>query len=297
MLWIEIASVSLILILLAVMLVHFGLHLDLDQFRLKGASISALGPALVLSMLSFVGFESAATLGGEARDPLRTIPRVVLQCAILSGAFFMLCSYSEVLGFRGESGKLSDSTSPLHLLAAKVGISPLGAAVDFGALLSMFACVLASITAASRVFMRVAHGGLLPAALERTNRRHGTPGLAIALSVGLMLGGTAVMGLRSMTGSDMIDLLGSLAVLGFLTAYALVAAALPFARYALGQHSHRIAAISVVTVVVMILILVFDLTSASDPAHARIPYTYLVYLTLGIAWYMVKRKRDALAVS
>ena len=297
MLWIEIASVSLILILLAVILVHFRLHLDLDQFRLKGASISALGPALVLSMLSFVGFESATTLGGEARDPLRTIPRVVLQCAILSGAFFMLCSYSEVLGFRGESGRLSDSTSPLHLLAAKVGISPLGVAVDFGALLSMFACVLASITAASRVLMRVAHGGLLPPALERTNLRHGTPGLAIALSAGLMLGGTAVMGLRGMTGSDMIDLLGSLAVLGFLTAYALVAGALPFARYALGQHSHRIAAISVVTVVVMILIVIFDLMSASDPAHARIPYIYLVYLTLGIAWYWVKRKRDALAVT
>ena len=297
MLWIEIASVSLILILLAVMLIQFGRHLDLDQFTLKGASLSALGPALVLSMLSFAGFESATTLGGEARDPLRTIPRVVLQCAILSGAFFMLCSYTEVLGFRGECGKLSDSTSPLHLLAAKVGISPLGVAIDFGALLSMFACVLASITAASRVFMRVAHGGLLPAALERTNRRHGTPGLAIALSAGLMLGGTATMGLRSMTGSEMIDLLGSLAVLGFLTAYALVAAALPFARYALGQHSHGIAAISVVTVVVMILILVFDLTSASDPAHARIPYIYLAYLAVGIAWYLVKRKRDALAVS
>ena len=296
MLWIEVASVSLILILLAIMPIHFGLHVDLDQFRLKGASISALGPALVLSMLSFVGFESATTLGGEARDPLRTIPRVVLQCAILSGAFFMLCSYSEVLGFRGESGKLSDSISPLHLLAAKVGISPLGVAVDFGALLSMFACVLASITAASRVLMRVAHGGLLPVALERTDRRHGTPGLAIAFCAGLMLSGTAAMGLRSMTGSDMIDLLGSLAVLGFLTAYALVAAALPFARYALGQRSYWITAISVVTVVIMILILVFDLISASDPAHARIPYIYLIYLTIGIAWYMVKRKRDGLAL-
>ena len=213
MLWIESASVGLILVLLALMLAHFGLHLDLDQLRLKGALIATLGPALVLSMLSFVGFESATTLGAEARDPLRTIPRVVLQCAILSGAFFMLCSYSEVLGFRGESGKLSESTSPLHLLAAKVGIAPLGVTIDFGALLSMFACVLASITAASRVFMRVAHGGLLPAALERTNRRHGTPGLAIVLSAGLMLGATAAMGLRSMTGSDMIDLLGSLAVL------------------------------------------------------------------------------------
>ena len=97
---------------------------------LKGTSLSALGPALVLSIFSFVGFESATTLGGEAREPLKTIPRAVLQCALLAGVFFMLCAYSEVLGFRGESGALSNSTSPAHLLARKAGVSPLGVAID-----------------------------------------------------------------------------------------------------------------------------------------------------------------------
>ena len=95
-------------------------------------------------MFSFVGFESATTLGGEARNPLQTIPRAVLQCAILAGVFFMLCSYSEVLGFRGESGKLSESTSPLHLLATKAGISPLGVAIDFGAF-DQHGCVRAGL--------------------------------------------------------------------------------------------------------------------------------------------------------
>lgn len=104
MLWIEVGSVSLIVLVLAIMPIRFGLHIDMDQLHLKGVSLSSLGPALVLSMFSFVGFESATTLGGEARNPLHTIPRAVLQCAILSGVFFMLCSYSEVLGFRGESG-------------------------------------------------------------------------------------------------------------------------------------------------------------------------------------------------
>ncbi len=93
----------------------------------------------------------------------------MLQCAILAGVFFMLCSYSEVLGFRGESGKLSDTTSPLHLLADKAGVSPLGIAIDFGALISMFACVLACTTAAARVLMRMAHGRLLPPVFERTS--------------------------------------------------------------------------------------------------------------------------------
>ncbi len=87
MLWIEVVSVSLILIVLLVLMAHFGLQLDVDQFRLKGVHISSLGPALVLSIFSFVGFESATTLGTEARDPLRTIPRAVIQCALLAGAF------------------------------------------------------------------------------------------------------------------------------------------------------------------------------------------------------------------
>ena len=162
MLWIEVVSVSLILIVLLVLMAHFGLQLDVDQFRLKGVHISSLGPALVLSIFSFVGFESATTLGAEARDPLRTIPRAVIQCALLAGAFFMLCSYSEVVGFRGESGKLSETTSPLHILAGRAGISPLGVGIDLGAFISVFACVLACTTAAARVLMLMARGKLLP---------------------------------------------------------------------------------------------------------------------------------------
>ena len=291
MLWIEVVSVSLIAIVLVILPIRFGLHLDLDQFRLKGVSFSSLGPALVLSIFSFVGFEAATTLGAEAREPLRTIPRAVLQCGMLAGIFFMLCSYSEVLGFRGEAARLSETTSPLHLLAGKAGFSPLGVAIDFGAMVSMFACVLACTTAAARVLMRMAHGGLLPAALERTNQRHQTPGTAVALSAALMFAATAVLAFWRVQGSEMYDLLGSLSVFGFLTIYALVALALPFAHRALGQHSHTVAVISVLTVVVMILIAVFDLRSSSDPVHARIPYIYLGYIAAGIVSYILRRKK------
>ena len=57
----------------------------------------------------------------------------------------------------------------------------------------------------------------------------------------------------------MYDLFGSLSVFGFLTAYALVAIALPFARRTLGKHSGVLAAISVLTVVLIVLVAVFDL--------------------------------------
>jgi amino acid transporter len=291
MLWIEAGSIGLILVVLTVMLSRFGSHIDVDQFRLKGVSLSSLGPALVLSMFSFVGFESATTLGAEARNPLHTIPRAVLQCAVLAGVFFMLCSYSEVLGFRGEAGGLSESTSPLHLLAAKAGLSPIGIAIDFGAGISMFACVLACTTAAARVLMQMAHGGLLPAALRRTGTHHGTPSTAIVLSAALMFAVTIALAMRGVEGSVMYDWMGSLAVFGFLTAYGLVAIGLPFARRAAGQHSHWVAAASGFTVVVLILIAIFDVKSSADAVHTLIPYIYLGYLASGIGWYVVRRKK------
>ncbi len=293
MLWIEAASVSLIVIVLILLPVHVGLHIDTSQFRLQGISSKGLGPALVLSIFSFVGFESATTLGGEAREPLKTIPRAVMQCALLAGVFFMLCAYSEVVGFRGASTALSESTSPLHLLAAKAGVSPLGVAIDCGAFISMFACVLACSTAAARVLLRMAHDGLLPAALERTNPRHKTPGTALTLSTVLMFAATAGFALCGATGSAMYDLLGSLSVFGFLTAYALVAVALPFARHALGRHSHGLVAVSVLTVAIVVLIAIFDLNSAADTVHARIPYLYLVYIATGLGWYGVQRAMRA----
>jgi amino acid transporter len=291
MLWIEATSVAIILIILAALVFRFGLHLDWDQFRLKGMAFPSLGPALVLAIFSFVGFESSTSLGAEARDPLRTIPRAVLLCALLIGTFFILCSYFQVLGFRVLGGKLSDTTSPLHQLAAIGGISPLGVAIDIGAMVSMFACILACITASSRLLIKMAHERLIPRAFERANTRHGTPGAAIALSTSLIFVSTAVLALSRVSALNIYDLAGSLSVFGFLTVYALMAAALPFARRTAGQHSLAITVVSIATVIVMLLIAVFDLQSAADTIHGRlIPEIYLGYIALGMLVYLFRRK-------
>src|ERR1700730_5758995 len=77
MLWIEAVSVSFILIVVVLVLVRRGWHLDWQQLQRRGMSGSGLRLGLVLALFSFVGFESATTLGAEARNPLRTIPRAV----------------------------------------------------------------------------------------------------------------------------------------------------------------------------------------------------------------------------
>jgi amino acid transporter len=290
MLWIEIVSVSLIAIVLALLLTRYGLRLDMNQLRLKGVTMTGLGPALVLAMFSFVGFESATTLGAEAREPLKTIPRAVIQCAILAGVFFMLCAYSEVLGFQGETGKLSDSTSPLHVLARKAGVSPLGTAIDIGAFVSMFACVLACTTAAARVLLRMAHSGLMPDVFGRTHKRFGTPGAGVVLIGVVMFAVTGGLAMKGVNGTDIYGWVGSVSVFGFLTAYALVAVSLPFARKALGQHSNAIAAISWFTVLVMIAGAFGSIYPVPPVPAVWFPYIYFAYMALGMGWFLVRRK-------
>ena len=103
MLWIEATSVFMIITLVALVLVRHGFHVDSDQLHLRGMTGSGLRLGLVLALFSFVGFESATTLGAEARDPLKTIPRAVIQSSLLGGAFFTVCAYTEVLGFASRA--------------------------------------------------------------------------------------------------------------------------------------------------------------------------------------------------
>ncbi|PYU22589.1 MAG: hypothetical protein DMG30_14410 [Acidobacteria bacterium] len=100
MLWIEATCVFMIITLVALVLVHHGFHIDSEQLRLRGMTGSGLRLGLVLTLFSFVGFESATTLGAEARNPLKTIHRAVIQSSIVGGTFFAVCAYTEVLGFR-----------------------------------------------------------------------------------------------------------------------------------------------------------------------------------------------------
>src|ERR1700722_5587615 len=79
MLWIEATSATVIVIVVVLLLVGHGWHLDWEQLHLHGMTGSGLRLGLVLAIFSFVGFESATTLGSEARNPLKTIPRAVIQ--------------------------------------------------------------------------------------------------------------------------------------------------------------------------------------------------------------------------
>jgi amino acid transporter len=96
--------------------------------------------------------------------------------------------------------------------------------------------------------------------------------------------------MNNVGGTDMYGWLGSVSVFGFLTAYALVAVSLPFARRALGQHSHMVMVVSCVTVLVMVAGAVGSIYPVPPAPALWFPYIYLIYMALGMSWFVVRRK-------
>ncbi|MGA1982290.1 MAG: APC family permease [Acidobacteriaceae bacterium] len=291
MLIIEATSVSMIALVILALIFRNGPTLDVSQATLHAVTPSGVRLGVILALFSFVGFESATTLGHEARNPLRTIPRAVIQSAILCGFFFLTCCYTEVLGFRQLHQDLGTAQAPFRALSILAHIPIFGPLIDIGAFVSMFACVLACITAASRVLLKMAHDGLAPAPLGRAHSTHETPHiavLAVALAVLLIsLGLTA----RGVSGMDIYGYMGSLSVYGFITVYFMVAAALPIYLRRRTQLTPAAILLSAAAALAMLLAMAGTLYPIPAAPYNYLPYIYLAYLALGLAISLLIARR------
>lgn len=290
MICIELASVTLISIVFAMVLWKHGLHVDPAQFELRGVRWSGVRLGVVLAMFSFVGFESATTLGQEAKNPLRTIPRAVLQSALLSGLFFITASYTEVLGFPAGAGTLDQSASPMGALAIGAGAPRLGPLIDIGAMVSMFACALACVTAAARVLLMMGLNGLAPRSMGRTHARNFTPHIAVLVTGLATLLLPVGLTLARANGAAIYDWMGSLATYGFVTVYALVAVALPLHLRRERKLSAAIVALAAASVLAMALVLEGTLYPVPDAPKNWLPYLFLAYLAAGVGWHGWQRR-------
>jgi amino acid transporter len=291
MLWIEATSATIIVIVVVLLLIRHGWHLDWEQLHLHGMTGSGLRLGLVLALFSFVGFESATTLGSEASNPLKTIPRAVLQSSILAGAFFVLCAYAEVLGFHTVGQDLGASQDPMHVVARVSGVPWLGLLIDIGVLVSLFAATLGCITAAARVLLLMAHNGLAHNFLRATHATNQTPSRAVVVTGVAALLPVAILAARGASGLDVYGWLGSLATYGFIVAYGLVCVGLP--HYLRTHEVFRPGAqiIPWLAGLAMLLALVGNLYPLPEGPYGKLPYVYLAYLTVGLLWFAFRARR------
>ncbi|WP_405496094.1 APC family permease [Nocardia sp. NBC_00511] len=283
-------SVLLILGLAFVVLFKHGVHLDTDQLTLKGTSFRGMSLAVVACIFSLVGFESATAFGGEARNPLRTIPRAVVWSLVIAGLFFVFMGYVEVYGTRGGDSTLDTLTMPLNTLAQVYDVSFLRLPLSLGAMISFFALTLSCLNAGARIIYPMARHSVFPAALGKTHRANATPAAALTTYILIMFAVPAVWSSRTDTLTIFNDA-GTLAAFGFLLAYFLIAIAAPVHLRKLGELTRRTTAVSILAILFLLVPTIGSFYPLPAWPVSLFPYLFLTYLALGAAWLTVTARR------
>lgn len=298
MLWLEGVSLLLIVVLAAIIWHHKGFALDMSQLTLEGVTPGSLATGLVLVMFAFSGFESATSLGDEAKKPLKTIPQAVMGSVILAGLFFISTSYIEILGFKDTGVSITTSEEPLGFLAKQAGVGFLGELIAFGALFSFFACVLGSINPAARIFFIMARHGLFPESVGSAHSANRTPHVAVSICSLLMFLVPTLLCFYQVKLFDIMGYLGGIASFGFLTVYVLISLAAPVYLHKIGKVRPKDLIFSAAAIGFMIIPILGsvgipgnNLFPVPEAPYNLFPYLFLLYLIITCGWFFVQRFR------
>jgi amino acid transporter len=174
---------------------------------------SAFFLAVVLSIFAFTGFESAAVVAEESRDPKRFVPRAIAGSLILIGAFYVVCAWGLQTGWGTDNlaALASSPTAPAFVLADRLWGGAGSIIVLIALVNSGLGVCIACTTSSTRTIFGMARTGALPTVLSRVSTTHRTPvvaiyvqslvAVAICLAVGLPLGPYNLFNLLGTTGT------------------------------------------------------------------------------------------------
>ncbi|MGN5380614.1 APC family permease [Streptomyces lasalocidi] len=209
-------------------LARHGLHaLPAASFSPHVAAGHGAGVSLMFAFVSFIGFESAALYGKEAKDPRRSVPRATYAAVVLIVGFYALTSWLAV-GAVGTGRVREVAGKEMGDLFFSLGDDFLGKASSTGLQVllctSLFAATLALHSAANRYAQVLAEDGLLPGALAAEHPRHRSPhraSLAQSALTAVVVGAFAVAGLDPY--ADLTTSMLGLGTLGIVALQALAA--------------------------------------------------------------------------
>ncbi len=255
---------------------------------------------MIFGILSFIGFEAAATLGEETRDPKRAIPRAVFGAVLLIGIFYVVMAYVATVGYGlGNIAKFATDANPFHTIATNFWGPHLSVFVDLAGIIGLFACALAGNNAAIRVLYSMGRDGFIWKRMGETHHHLLTPTNAIYVSSAFTL--IIGLGLSAWLGPiNAYGFLGILAVLVAVVAYALVNLALiVFMLKQRRQHFRVLPHLVVPILGIMILILpVYGVLVPFPPFPFDIPlFIAIVWSIIGLLalWYLKGKRPDAIA--
>jgi amino acid transporter len=291
MLLLEALSISMILILCAVVLSKHKFALDTAQLTLKGSSLSGIAMGVNIAVFSLVGFENATAFGEEAKEPLVTIPRVLIVNLVLTGLFFVLVSYTEILGFIGYKTPLDKVDTPLNILAQVLGMPALVVPLSLAVIVSCFSGGLACLNSGARILYSLSHHGLLHASVGAAHDTHETPHVAVTIMGALLFVVPAAMLLVPGTQPfDVVGYAGTLTAFGFIGSYFLVSVAAP----AYLKHQGLVRGRDYALAGAAALLLLFPAVGSVYPVpawpYSVFPYLFLAYMIVGLFWIRARRR-------
>jgi len=186
---IEIAIMVFVSVLLVI---NAGSRNTISVFIPGDAGIQPALQGMVFCLLAFVGFEAAAPLAEETRDPKRNTRRAMVWSAVLIGIFYVFCYYAATVFFGPD--KMADfiganEGNPWGGMAEDVlpGIGSL--LVTFAILNSCLANANSGANASTRSVYALGRSRLIPGAFGTVHPTYRTPAMAIHLQaiVGIVI--------------------------------------------------------------------------------------------------------------
>lgn len=294
---IELLSIAAILVLIGVLLATVPPASFAAVAVPRGVSGTQLAAGTTVAITAYVGFESAATLGVEARRPFATVPRTIRWTVIAAGGLYLLSAYTQLAGFDAFGGDLANSSSPVNDLATRAGVAWIGLLLDAALACSFVACALASTTALARVLFSLGREGIAPRAFGRTHRRFRTPHIALAWGVAAEVVVPATLVLCGLDTWQAMGIIVVCAAAGYMTAYALVCVATPFFLRRIGEFTRAPAIAAAVAATGLAAALGVDLWLEASGPRSLAVLILAAAVVVAVAAYLVCRRRRPHALS
>jgi amino acid transporter len=290
---IELAIVVVLVIALAAVMVFTGSG-TVDNLTSRGTAANApnyfaIGGGLMAGMLmgltTLVGFDSAANLAEEAKDPFRSVPRAIVSSVVAAGVLGLLFVITLTVAIK-DIPRVSTSGSPV----AAIIRDQLGPVMErillAGIAFAMFGAGMVVMAACSRMVFAMARDSRFPAhrSMRRVNPRTQTPVpatiLILVVGVVLMVALPGAALLQLIIGSTILPAIiyGSITVL-----YLAVRKRLESKQggFSLGRFEVPVAIAALIWVVFALFVLV-------SPGDALVPDLIVVGLIVAGGVYFAK---------
>ncbi|MET4705290.1 APC family permease [Frigoribacterium sp. UYMn621] len=258
---------------------------------------AGVGLGVVFGILSFIGFDAAATLGEETKNPRKSIPFAITGALGAVGIFYVLMMYALAAGYGlndpAKMGAFLKDPNPFVTLASNVTpwlLQP----IELSAIAGLFSCFLAIHNTTVRVMFSMGRDQVLPASLGRIHQTWFSPlraivvqsifTMVIGIGVGIWLGPGAT-GAYGFTGT-----IGTVAIV---IVYIM-------SNIALVKYFWKLAERKIITHVIVpvlgVLALLYPLYAVANPAQSYpfnlVPIIVLLWIAAGVVLYFYYRAKS-----